>query len=144
MMETVSISALGMSSDLTLSVLSALALAVQMIDKATQGKNGSPLKYDRRIIIVTDGRGVIDTADLDQIAAKIKDANAPIEVVLLGVDFDDAESGYKEEDKDDQKVTRASMRPHDNANVLPGQERGGSERLRGRVSRRLRYTCCRR
>lgn len=86
-------------------VLSALALAVQMIDSATVGKNGNPLKYDRRIIIVTDGRGDIDTADLDQIAAKIKDKDAPIEVVLLGVDFDDPESGYKEEDKDSEKVT---------------------------------------
>lgn len=103
-------------------VLSALALAVQMIDRATQGKNGNPLKYDRRIIIVTDGRGAIDTADLDQIAAKIKDTGAPIEVVLLGVDFDDAESGFKEEDKDDQKVLCASLRLDNNANVFPGQE----------------------
>jgi hypothetical protein len=75
-----------------------------MIDNATKGKNGNPLKYDRRIIIVTDGRGSIDTDDLEEIALKIQSPDAPIEVVLLGVDFDDADSGYKEEDKSSQKV----------------------------------------
>lgn len=87
-----------------LPVLSALAVAVQMIDSATKGKNGNPLRYDRRIIIVTDGRGSLDTEDLEQIAMKIKHPDAPIEVILLGVDFDDPESGYKEEDKSSQKV----------------------------------------
>jgi len=91
-----------------------------MIDRATQGKNGNPLKYDRRIIIVTDGRGLIDTADLDQIAAKLKYQDAPIEVVLLGVDFDDPESGFKEEGKDDQKVPCHNSSPDCNANLLPG------------------------
>lgn len=76
-----------------------------MIDRATQGAKGDPLKYDRRIIIVTDGRGEMDTSDLEQIATKIKDLAAPIDLVLLGVDFDDPESGYKEEDKDNRKVS---------------------------------------
>ena len=75
-----------------------------MVDRATQNAKGSPLKYERRIIIVTDGRGHIDTADLVEIAAKIKDEKAPIEVVLLGADFDDPENGFKEEDKDPRKV----------------------------------------
>lgn len=75
-----------------------------MIDNATKGKNGNPLKFDRRIIMVTDGRGSIDTEDLEQIASKIQHPDAPIEVVLLGVDFDDPDSGYKEEDKSSQKV----------------------------------------
>lgn len=86
-------------------VFSALAVAVQLIDRATQGAKGNPLKYDRRVIIVTDGRGHMDTEDLEQIVSKIKDVSAPIELVLLGVDFDDADSGYKEEDKSSQKVT---------------------------------------
>jgi ATP-dependent DNA helicase 2 subunit 2 len=90
-------------------VLSALAVAVQMIDSATQGKNGNPLKYDRRIIMVTDGRGSIDTNDLHQIAAKIQHPDAPIELVLLGVDFDDPDSGYKEEDKIAQKVRTQTL-----------------------------------
>lgn len=85
-------------------LVSALAVAVQMIDTATKGTKGNPLKYDRRIIIVTDGRGEMDTDDLEHIAAKIKDTAAPIEIVLLGVDFDDADSGYKEEDKDPDKA----------------------------------------
>lgn len=85
-------------------MLSALALAVQMISGATQGAKGNPLKYDRRIIIVTDGRGEIDTSDLDDITSKIKDPAAPVEVVLLGVDFDDPDNGFKEEDKNSEKV----------------------------------------
>lgn len=77
-----------------------------MIDRATSGKNGNPLKYDRRIIIVTDGRGSMETEDLEQIAIKMKSPDAPIQLVLLGVDFDDPESGYKEEDKSPEKVRR--------------------------------------
>lgn len=90
---------------LTFPVVSALAVAVQLMDRATQNKAGKPLKYDRRIIIVTDGRGEMDDGDLGDIAMKIKDIEAPIEVVLLGVDFDDSDYGYKEQDKDDAKVT---------------------------------------
>jgi ATP-dependent DNA helicase 2 subunit 2 len=74
------------------------------MDTATQNKAGKPLKYDRRIIIVTDGRGEMDGSDLEDIAMKIKDAEAPIELVLLGVDFDDPDYGYKEEGKDGRKV----------------------------------------
>ncbi|KAJ4993687.1 Ku70/Ku80 N-terminal alpha/beta domain-containing protein [Stagonosporopsis vannaccii] len=86
-------------------LISALAVAVQLMDTATQNKAGKPLKYDRRIIIVTDGRGEMDDGDLDDIAMKIQDVEAPIEVVLLGVDFDDPDYGYKEEDKN---VTKAN------------------------------------
>lgn len=85
-------------------LLSALALAVQMIDSTTRGAKGNPLKYDRKIIVVTDGRGEWDTDDLEQITMKIKDEAAPIEVTVLGVDFDDAESGFKEEDKEPEKA----------------------------------------
>ena len=78
-----------------------------MIDSATKGAKGNPLKYDRRIIIVTDGRGDMDTGDLEQIAMKIKDADAPIDIVLLGVDFDDADSDFKEEGKESLKASDA-------------------------------------
>jgi ATP-dependent DNA helicase 2 subunit 2 len=74
------------------------------MDSATSNKAGKPLKYDRRIIIVTDGRGDMDTDDLEAIALKIKDEEAPVEITLLGVDFDDPDYGYKEEDKDATKV----------------------------------------
>jgi ATP-dependent DNA helicase 2 subunit 2 len=98
-------------SKLTLIVLSALAVAIQMIDNATTGKNGNPLKYDRRIIIVTDGRGAMDSDDLKQIAGKVQQTDAPIELVLLGVDFDDPDSGYKEENKSPEKVHIPSTIP---------------------------------
>ncbi|KAF2686188.1 ATP-dependent DNA helicase-like protein II [Lentithecium fluviatile CBS 122367] len=91
------------SSTSTGDLISALAVAIHQIDVATSGKNGNLLKYDRRIIIVTDGRGYMDTADLDAIAGKMKSYDPPMEVVLLGVDFDDPGSGYKEEDKDAHK-----------------------------------------
>ncbi|KAF1938533.1 SPOC domain-like protein [Clathrospora elynae] len=85
-------------------LLSALAVAVHMIENATKGTKGNPLKYERRIIIVTDGRGQMDIDDLDQISSKIKDEDAPFEIVLLGVDFDDPDSGYKEENKESHKA----------------------------------------
>ena len=64
-------------------VISTLAAAIQQIDSATTGKSGGPLKYDRRIIVVTDGRGYMDTADLEAISAKMKSYNPPLEIVLL-------------------------------------------------------------
>lgn len=64
-------------------MLSAVAVAVQQIDAATTGTTGKPLKYDRRIIIVTDGRGSLDTGDMDAITGKLKDYDPPVEVVLL-------------------------------------------------------------
>lgn len=85
-------------------MVSALAVAVQLMDSATSNKAGKPLKYDRRIIIVTDGRGDMDTDDLEAIAMKIQDEEAPVEITLLGVDFDDPDYGYKEEGKDATKV----------------------------------------
>lgn len=97
---------LNETAPLTYTVVSALAIAVQLMDRATANKAGKPLKYDRRIIIVTDGRGDMDTDDLDAIALKIKDEEAPIEITLLGVDFNDLDYGYKEEDKDLTKVRK--------------------------------------
>ncbi|EOA90274.1 ATP-dependent DNA helicase yku80 [Exserohilum turcicum] len=85
-------------------LLSALAVAIHMIDTATRGAKGNPLKYDRNIIIITDGRGQMTTDDLEQLASKIKDPEAPFEIVLLGVDFDDPDVGFKEEKKNPQKA----------------------------------------
>jgi len=75
-----------------------------MIDNATKGTKGNPLKYDRRVIVVTDGRGQMDTEDLEQMASKIKDPDAPFEIILLGLDFDDPDVGYTEETKESRKV----------------------------------------
>lgn len=82
------------------------------MDSATSNKAGKPLKYDRQIIIVTDGRGDMDTDDLEAIALKIKDEEAPVEITLLGVDFDDPDYGYKEEDKDATKVRYSPQVQH--------------------------------
>ena len=66
-------------------MLSALVLAIQMISSATTGKQGKPLKYDRRIVIVTDGFGRIDIDDLDHIVSKIRQDE--IELTFLYVSF---------------------------------------------------------
>ncbi|KAI1374544.1 ATP-dependent DNA helicase II subunit 2 [Hypoxylon crocopeplum] len=82
--------------------ISAIVLAIEMIIKFTR-----QLKYKRKIILVTDGEGPIDPDDFDDIAAKIKGSG--IELVVLGVDFDDAEFGFKEEDKSSQKRTNEGL-----------------------------------
>ncbi|PSN67954.1 ATP-dependent DNA helicase-like protein II [Corynespora cassiicola Philippines] len=92
------------SSTNTGDLMSAIAIAIQMIDMATNNKAGKPLKFDRRINIITDGQGYMDIQDLDDITGKLRSPDAPFEITLLGVDFDDPDSGYKEEDKDSQKA----------------------------------------
>ena len=52
-----------------------------MIDTATTGKSGNRLKFDRRVIIVTDGYGYMDTGDLNDVVQKLKADE--IEVTLL-------------------------------------------------------------
>lgn len=80
--------------------ISAIVIAIQMITKFTK-----KLKYKRKIVLVTDGRGTLD-ADPDGIAEIAKKIKADdMELVILGVDFDDPEYGYKEEDKDFEKTT---------------------------------------
>ncbi|KAK5636689.1 hypothetical protein RRF57_012401 [Xylaria bambusicola] len=75
--------------------ISAIVLAVEMIEKFTK-----KLKYNRRIVLVTDGEAPIDNSDIDDIAQKIKRSGIQLTVLLdRGVDFDDSEFGFKEEDK---------------------------------------------
>ncbi|KAI9672756.1 MAG: ATP-dependent DNA helicase II subunit 2 [Alyxoria varia] len=76
--------------------ISALVVAIQMIHSFCK-----KLKYTRKIILVTNGDGSVDDDGLGDIVAKIKEDG--IELVILGVDFDDAEFGFKEEDKDSQE-----------------------------------------
>lgn len=82
--------------------ISAIILAIQMI--ADHCKN---LKYKKRIILVTNGLGVIDADDIDQISIKIRGDN--IELIILGVDFDDPDFGFKEENKDATKELNESV-----------------------------------
>ncbi|KAH9827461.1 ATP-dependent DNA helicase II subunit 2 [Teratosphaeria destructans] len=77
--------------------LSALVIAIQMIAETCK-----KLKYDRKIVLLTDGRGSLDVDDLPQIVKKMREDS--IELIVLGVDFDDAEYGFKEEGKDGAKA----------------------------------------
>ncbi|KAK5173886.1 ATP-dependent DNA helicase yku80 [Saxophila tyrrhenica] len=77
--------------------ISALAIAVGMIVKQCK-----KLQYARKIVLITDARGNIDAEDLSQIVSKMNADN--MELVVLGVDFDDPEYGFKEEDKDSTKA----------------------------------------
>ncbi|RYO82584.1 hypothetical protein DL766_000202 [Monosporascus sp. MC13-8B] len=70
--------------------ISAIVLAVDMIEKFTK-----KLKYRRKIVLVTDGEAPIDEDDLDDISAKTD--------AFRGVDFDDPEFGFREEDKSSLK-----------------------------------------
>ncbi|MCJ1355467.1 MAG: ATP-dependent DNA helicase II subunit 2 [Icmadophila ericetorum] len=76
--------------------ISAIVIAIQMI--AAYCKK---LKYRRKIVLVTNGHGTLDGDESDSITKKIKEDG--IELVIIGVDFDDAEYGFKEEDKDTGK-----------------------------------------
>ncbi|KAL8995330.1 MAG: hypothetical protein Q9169_004905 [Polycauliona sp. 2 TL-2023] len=88
-----------LSSTDTGDAISAIVIAIQMITKYCK-----KLKYKRKIVLVTNGRGPLDADpdSLKEITNKIKQDN--MELVIVGVDFDDAEFGFKEEDKDSQKA----------------------------------------
>jgi len=82
--------------------ISAIVVAVDMIAKVTK-----KLKFKRKIYLVTDAEAPVDGDDFDDIAAKIKDTG--IELTILGVDFDDAEVGVKEEDKSYHKALNEKL-----------------------------------
>lgn len=90
-------SELIVSSTSTGDAISALAIAVGMISEKCK-----KLSYLRKIVLVTDARARMDADDLSKIVNKINADN--MEIVVLGVDFDDAEYGFKEEDKDSIKA----------------------------------------
>ena len=77
--------------------ISAIVIAIQMIVKYCK-----KLKYTRNIYLVTNSTGLFDPDGIEEIVAQIK--NEEINLTILGVDFDDEEFGFKEEDKDEQKV----------------------------------------
>ncbi|PHH72534.1 hypothetical protein CDD80_4472 [Ophiocordyceps camponoti-rufipedis] len=77
--------------------ISAIVVAVDMIDVFTKR-----LKWLRKIVLVTDGRGEMDADDTADIAKKMNDLG--IQLTILGVDFDDADYGFKEEDKPPTKA----------------------------------------
>lgn len=82
--------------------MSAIIVAAEMIGTLTK-----KLKYTRRIYLVTDGQGPIDADDVEQISNRLNDLD--IELIVLGVDFDDPEYGVKEEDKPQLKATNEAI-----------------------------------
>lgn len=82
--------------------ISSLVIAIQMITETCK-----KLQYSRKIVLVTDARGPMQADDLSQITDKLKEDS--IELVVLGVDFDDAEYGFKEEGKDATKAENEEM-----------------------------------
>ncbi|KAK2861187.1 ATP-dependent DNA helicase II subunit 2 [Arthroderma sp. PD_2] len=81
--------------------ISSIILAVDMIIKYCK-----KLKYKRKIVLVTNGKGAMDPDGMDDIASKVNEEG--IELVVLGVDFDDLDFGFKEEDKDAFKAGNES------------------------------------
>ena len=77
--------------------ISALVVAIQMIINTCK-----KLKYLRKIVLVTDARAPMEADDLKDITKKLKEDD--MELIVLGVDFDDAEYGFKEEGKDATKA----------------------------------------
>ncbi|KAG5922881.1 hypothetical protein E4U42_005180 [Claviceps africana] len=95
-------SAIKPSRTLAGDAISAIVVAIDMIDTFTK-----KLKWIRRIVLVTDGQGEVDADDIDEIAKKMNDSN--IQLTILGVDFDDAEYGFKEEDKPSTKAVNEQI-----------------------------------
>ncbi len=79
-------------------VLSGIIIAVDVMMKHCRH-----LKYKKKIVVITNATGHIDADDIESTAEQFK--NHDIELVLLGIDFDDAEYGTKEEDKSPLKAT---------------------------------------
>ena len=74
--------------------VSAVVIAIQMIRAHCK-----ELKYNRKIVLVTNARGRVDGDENEAIGAEMRDEG--IEFTVIGVDFD--VNGFKEEDKDPQK-----------------------------------------
>lgn len=86
--------------------ISAIVIAIQMITKHCK-----KLKWKRKIVLVTDGQGTLDAdpEGISEISKKIKADE--MELVVVGVDFDDLDYGYKEEDKSTEKeLNEATLR----------------------------------
>ncbi|KAI9882433.1 MAG: hypothetical protein M1823_005813 [Watsoniomyces obsoletus] len=82
--------------------ISALVIAIKMI-----GDHCQKQQYRRKIVLTTNGLGTMDDDGVDEIARKLVEDR--IELVVLGVDFDDPEFGVKEEDKDPRKAANEQL-----------------------------------
>ncbi|KAI1854810.1 hypothetical protein JX266_000928 [Neoarthrinium moseri] len=85
--------------------ISALIPAIDMIDTVAPQR----LKFNRKIFMVTSGEAPLDLDpdDIQSIADKLKSNN--IALTILGIDFDDAEFGFKEENKTEVKAANEAL-----------------------------------
>ncbi|EFX00480.1 ku family DNA-binding protein [Grosmannia clavigera kw1407] len=91
------------SSTKTGDAVSAIIVATDMISKAAPKR----LKFNRKIVLVTDGLGPIDGDDFDDLAFQLNELD--IQLIVVGVDFDDAEFGFKEENKPPLKIYNENL-----------------------------------
>lgn len=62
--------------------LSAIVVAIEMIEKLTK-----KLKYNRRIILVTDGEALMDSSDINEISEKMKKSGIQLTVLSVSLYF---------------------------------------------------------
>lgn len=77
--------------------LSGIIIAIDMITTHCKQQ-----RYKKKIVLVTNGTGVMDDDDIESTAKQMQIND--IDLVVLGIDFDDAGYGLKEADKDHVKV----------------------------------------
>ncbi|CAG7921487.1 unnamed protein product [Penicillium olsonii] len=82
--------------------ISAIIVAMGMIIQFTRTN-----KFKRKIVLVTNGTGAMSNDSYSDITSKMLEVG--IELVILGADFDDAEYGVKEEDKDPHKAKNEEL-----------------------------------
>jgi ATP-dependent DNA helicase 2 subunit 2 len=63
--------------------VSAIAVAAQMLRKHTELKSGKPGKYKRKIVLLTDGQGLISDEDLALVAEGLNESGYDIELVVM-------------------------------------------------------------
>jgi ATP-dependent DNA helicase 2 subunit 2 len=61
--------------------ISAIVVAVHMITEFTKLKSGKPGSYTRKIVLLTDGQGIIDDQGLTSIAQQINDCEISLVVM---------------------------------------------------------------
>jgi ATP-dependent DNA helicase 2 subunit 2 len=61
--------------------ISAIVVAIDLIEKFTTLKSGKPGKFTRKIVLLTDGQGAIDGEDIEPIVQRINELE--IELVIM-------------------------------------------------------------
>jgi ATP-dependent DNA helicase 2 subunit 2 len=61
--------------------ISAVVLAVHMITEFTKLKSGKPGSFARKIVLLTDGQGVIEDEGIEQIARQINECGINLVVM---------------------------------------------------------------